>query len=62
MGDHELRVNFWSAMNLYRADVLRLSHVPLCHSERDLSGHPEFFEVRNEFYTYTQGVLPRRLA
>ena len=22
----------------------------------DLSGHPEFFEVRNEFYRDTQGV------
>jgi DnaJ family protein C protein 27 len=23
----------------------------------DLSGHPEFFEIRNEFYKDTQGVL-----
>jgi GTPase SAR1 family protein len=24
---------------------------------RDLSGHPEFFEIRNEFYKDSQGVL-----
>ena len=24
----------------------------------DLAGHPEFFEVRNEFYKDTQGVRP----
>ena len=23
----------------------------------DLSGHPEFFEVRNEFYKDTQGII-----
>ena len=28
----------------------------------DLSGHPEFFEVRNEFYKDTQGVSWNRTA
>lgn len=26
----------------------------------DLSGHPDFFEIRNEFYKDSQGVSPRR--
>ena len=62
----EVRVNFWDLSGRMIIIKWYFYHYTLLYHHDDhescimislLSGHPEFFEIRNEFYKDTQGAL-----